>query len=81
VTEQVRVAGVADAAVVAQLLHDFNREFETPTPGVVVLTARLQRLLARGDVVALLADAPLVGLAVLTLRPDVWYDGPVGLLD
>ena len=78
---EVRVAGVADAKVVATLLHDFNREFGTPTPGVGVLTARLQRLLAREVVVALCADAPPVGLAVLTLRPNVWFDGPVGLLD
>lgn len=80
-TSHVRVAGVADAVAVATLLDDFNCEFDTPTPGVAVLTGRLQRLLVRGDVVALLADSPAVGLAVLTLRPNVWYDGPVGLLD
>ena len=80
-TSQVRIAGVADAALAAKLLDDFNREFATPTPGIDVLTGRLQRLLARGDVVAFLADDPVVGLAVLTMRPNVWYDGPVGLLD
>jgi len=46
-----------------------------------ILKRRLRRLLAQGDVVAILADEPPVGVAVLTLRPDVWYDGPVGLLD
>jgi GNAT superfamily N-acetyltransferase len=81
VSGDVRVAGVPDAAPVAELLDGFNREFDTSTPGVGVLTGRLQRLLAQGDVVALLAGAPAVGLAVLTLRPNVWYDGPVGLLD
>lgn len=80
-TSEVRRAGAAEAAVVARLLDDFNREFGTPTPGVDVLTARLQRLLAQGDVVALLADDPALGVALLTLRPSVWYDGPVALLD
>jgi hypothetical protein len=29
----VRPASVTDADVVAQLLHNFNREFDEPTPG------------------------------------------------
>ena len=49
-----RTAGVADAAVVADLLDRFNREYETPTPGPAVLVARLERLLSSGNVVALL---------------------------
>ncbi len=77
----VRVAGPEQAAVVARLLDDFNREYDTPTPGVDVLTGRLQRLLAGDRVVALLPDGGDVGLALLTLRPNVWYEGPVGLLD
>ena len=80
-TSQVRIAEVADAALVARLLDDFNREFRTATPGIGVLKGRLQRLLGQSDVVAVLADDPAVGLAVLTLRPNVWYDGPVALLD
>lgn len=80
-TSKVRIAGVTDAVLVANLLDDFNREFDTPTPGVGVLTGRLQRLLAQDDVGALLAGSPAVGLAVVTLRSNVWYDGPVGLLD
>lgn len=80
-TSRVRIAGVVDAALVATLLDDFNREFDTATPGVDVLTGRLQRLLAQEDVVALVAGSPAVGLAVLSLRSNVWYDGPVGVLD
>jgi GNAT superfamily N-acetyltransferase len=76
-----RTAGVADAAVVADLLDSFNREYEAPTPGPAILTARLERLLSAGNVVALLAGDPAVGLALLTLRPNVWYEGPVALLD
>lgn len=80
-TSRVRIAEVADAALVARLLDDFNREFRTATPGIGVLKGRLQRLLGQSDVLAVLADDPAVGLAVLTLRPNVWYDAPVALLD
>lgn len=76
-----RRARVADAGVVAVLLDAFNREFDTPTPGTVVLTIRLQRLLRTDEVIALLVGEPAVGIALLTLRPNVWYDGPVALLD
>jgi GNAT superfamily N-acetyltransferase len=77
----IRSATPDEAAVVARLLDDFNREFDTPTPGVEVLTARLERLLAEGDVVALVAEQPALGVGLLTMRPNVWFDGPVGLLD
>ncbi len=76
-----RAATPDQAPVVAELLDAFNREFSTPTPGVAVLVRRLRALLAGGDVIALLAGDPAVGLALLTLRPNVWYDGPVALLD
>lgn len=78
---QVRRATASDAELVARLLDAFNREFDTPTPGPAVLAPRVARLLEHGDVVALLTARPASGLAVLTLRPNVWYDGPVGLLD
>lgn len=76
-----RVATAAQAATVAELLDAFNREYDTPTPGTSVLTTRLARLLAGGDVIALLTGDPAVAVALLTLRPNVWYDGPVALLD
>jgi GNAT superfamily N-acetyltransferase len=76
-----RRAAPSDAALVAQLLHDFNTEFATPTPGVAVLTARLAQLLAGDDVVALLVGEPATGIAVLSFRRNVWYDGPVAILD
>lgn len=76
-----RVAAAADAATVAALLDAFNEEYETPTPGTAVLATRLRRLLPGGDVIALLLGEPAVAVALLTLRPNVWYDGPVALLD
>ena len=76
-----RLATPADTRTVAGLLDAFNREFDTPAPGVDVLTERLDRLLAGDQVFALLIGEPAVGVAVVTLRSNVWYDGPVALLD
>jgi GNAT superfamily N-acetyltransferase len=76
-----RVATTSDAETVARLLDAFNREYGTPTPGPEVLAARLRGLLAGGDVIALLAGDPAVAVALLTLRPNVWSDGPVVLVD
>lgn len=76
-----RVADMTEIASVAGLLDAFNREYDTPTPGEAVLATRLGRLLAGGDVIALLTGDPAVAVGLLTLRPNVWYDGPVALLD
>src|SRR5690606_6997006 len=78
---RVRRATVDEAGEVARLLHDFNTEFDTPSPGAEVLTPRLERLLGGDDTLALLAGEPGVAVALATLRPNVWYDGPVALLD
>jgi GNAT superfamily N-acetyltransferase len=76
-----RAATPSDAETVARLLDAFNREFDAPSPGLEVLTTRLHSLLAGGDVIAFLAGDPAVAVALLTLRPNVWYDGPVVLVD
>src|SRR5690606_2538623 len=70
-----REATAADAAEVARLLHDFNNEFDTPSPGADVLAARLQVLLAGDETFAILAGRPAVAVALVTLRPNVWYAG------
>lgn len=77
----VRRAGVGDAETVARLLHNFNTEFETPSPGVERIAARLRGLLAGAETTVLLAGDPPVGVAVITRRPNVWYEGQVALLD
>jgi GNAT superfamily N-acetyltransferase len=76
-----RIATPRDAESAGRLLDAFNREFDSPTPGAAVLAVRLERLLASGDVIALLTGDPAIAIALLTLRPNVWYDGPVALLD
>lgn len=77
----VRSASAADATVVAGMLDAFNREFDTPTPGPAVLAERLPRLLADGRLAVLLTGEPPAGVAVLSFRPNLWYEGPVLLLD
>jgi ribosomal protein S18 acetylase RimI-like enzyme len=71
----VRRAGPAEAESIGQLLHDFNREFDEPTPGPEALAGRMRQLLAAGDTAVLLAGAGPDGLAVLRFRPGIWTAG------
>ena len=51
----------------------------TPSlPAPAVLAERLRRLLAGTQTFALLSGDPAVGIALVTLRPNVWYPGPGG---
>ncbi len=68
----IRRGGVEDAADVAQLLHDFNVEYDDPTPPVPVLAERVRELLAAEAVTVLLADEPPLGLALFRTRPSLW---------
>jgi GNAT superfamily N-acetyltransferase len=77
----VRAATPADADAVARLLHDFNVEFDDPSPGPEAIAARLATMVEREDFVALIAGDPPAGLALLHFRPVVWEEGPVALLD
>jgi ribosomal protein S18 acetylase RimI-like enzyme len=72
--QRVRRAEVADAEAIARLLHDFNREFDEPTPDVPWLSERIARLIADGELRILLAGAGPEGLAVLRFRPSIWSD-------
>jgi ribosomal protein S18 acetylase RimI-like enzyme len=76
-----RRATTGDAVEVARLLNDFNSEFGTPSPGADVLADRLQTLLATPETFAIIAGTPGVAVALITLRPNVWYSGQVALLD
>jgi ribosomal protein S18 acetylase RimI-like enzyme len=71
---QVRIASIADARVVGQLLHDFNSEFDEPTPGPRALADRIRQLLEGGDTAVVLAGTGPDGLAVLRFRPAIWAD-------
>lgn len=74
-----------DTTAVADLLDAFNREFDAPTPGPDAIAARLAALLGDQTTFALVVTPPrsgdVVGVALVTLRTNVWHEGWVGLLD
>jgi ribosomal protein S18 acetylase RimI-like enzyme len=68
----VRRAELADAETIGQLLHDFNSEFDDPTPGPRALAERVRELLEAGELTVLLGGTGPHGLAVLRFRPAIW---------
>ena len=69
-----RPAGPADVESIGRLLHDFNSEFDEPTPGPERLAERIEGLLREGQTAVLLVGAGPDGLAVLRFRPAIWSD-------
>lgn len=67
-------ADTADAAAIAQLLHDFNTDYEEFTPGPEALERRIRELLDAGEIAVLLAGDPPDGLALLRFRPALWTE-------
>ena len=72
---RVRLADRGDAAVIGQLLYDFNREFDEPAPPPSALAERLRQLIEGGDATVLLGGDGPDGLAVLRFRAAIWSDG------
>lgn len=70
-----RLAGPDDAEIVARMLHDFNVEFGTPTPGVEFLVSRCRELTESGEATVVLGGDPPLGLGVLFFRPSLWSEG------
>jgi ribosomal protein S18 acetylase RimI-like enzyme len=70
----VRRAQVEDAEAIAQLLYDFNTEYDEPTPEPPELARRLRELMG-GDTIVLLAGDGPDGLAVLRFRLSIWSSG------
>jgi ribosomal protein S18 acetylase RimI-like enzyme len=70
----VRPAEGADAEAIGQLLHDFNTEFDEPTPGPRRLAERVRQLLGEGEITVLLGGAAPDGLAVLRFRPGIYTE-------
>lgn len=63
-------------AAAAQLLHDFNVEYDEPAPPPDELAVRLAELVRGDHVTVLLARAhetgAAIGVAVLRVQPSVW---------
>jgi GNAT superfamily N-acetyltransferase len=75
--ELTKVAGPDDAERVGQLLHDFQREFDEPSPGPAQLAENVRGSMARDECVFLLSPD---GVAVLSYRTSVVY-GHCALLE
>jgi ribosomal protein S18 acetylase RimI-like enzyme len=71
----VRRADAADAQAVGRLMHDFNAEYDEPTPGPERIAARIEELLAGGDTAILLAGPGPEGLAILRFRLSITTPG------
>ena len=65
----IRRASPDDADLIGELLHDFNTEFEEPTPSAAELATRIRELLPRDTEVLLAGD---VGLVLLRFQPSLW---------
>jgi ribosomal protein S18 acetylase RimI-like enzyme len=68
----VRIAEPADAEAIGRLLHDFNTEYDDPSPGPDRIAERLRQL---RDTKVLLAGEGPDGLALLRFRTSLWTDG------
>lgn len=68
--------GERAVAEAAQLLHDFNVEYDEPAPPPDAIAARLETLLEGEHVVVLLArdnaGGTAVGVAVMRVQPSLW---------
>lgn len=71
----VRQATWDDAPDAGRLLHDFNVEFDEPTPSAAWLAERVAALVDAGDTVVLLGGDGPDGIAVLRFRPAIWSSG------
>ncbi len=74
--ETVGSSGGDAVVVAARLLHDFNVEYDEPTPPPEELAVRLAELIEGDHVVVLLArergTGAAIGVAVMRLMPSVW---------
>ncbi|MEO7269201.1 MAG: GNAT family N-acetyltransferase [Knoellia sp.] len=56
----------------ADLLVDFNTEYDDPSPEPAWLAGHLSDLVRNGDTSVLLTGAPPIGLAILRFRTATW---------
>jgi ribosomal protein S18 acetylase RimI-like enzyme len=63
------------------MLHDFNREFDEPTPAPAVLEPRVGAFIAADTKAYLVGGDGPDGFAQVTFIPTIWAEGPVAHLD
>ena len=73
---RVRRATPGDSAQVARLLHDFQTEFEEPSPGVETLEDRYADLIRQREMTVLLSGEGPDGFVQVRYRPSVYASGP-----
>jgi ribosomal protein S18 acetylase RimI-like enzyme len=78
---EVRRASPGDAPEVARLLHDFQGEFDEPSPGVETLTERYRELIRKREMTVLLVGDGPDGFAQLRYRPTVYSAGLYAYLE
>jgi len=71
---KVEIAGPDDADVIGRLLHEFNREYDEPTPDPPAIAERIRELLAGDETTVLLGRPEPSGIAVLRFRPSIWVN-------
>jgi GNAT superfamily N-acetyltransferase len=71
----IRRATPGDAEAVARLLHDFQLEFDEPSPGVEALAERYAELIRNREMMVLLVGDGPEGFAQLRFRPWVYSAG------
>jgi ribosomal protein S18 acetylase RimI-like enzyme len=54
------------------MLHDFNSEYDMPSPGVAALEPRVRELIEAGEITVLLVGEGPEGFVQLRFRPSVW---------
>jgi ribosomal protein S18 acetylase RimI-like enzyme len=71
----VRRATPGDAPQVARLLHDFQEEYDEPSPGAETLEERYEELIRNKEMIVLLVGDGPNGFAQLRFRPWVYSAG------
>jgi GNAT superfamily N-acetyltransferase len=74
-TPQVRRATPGDAPGIARLLHDFQVEYDEPSPGIEMLEERYGELIRSKEMIVLLVGDGPDGFAQLRFRPWVYSAG------
>lgn len=77
VVETVPAQDMDGLSSAGRLLHDFNQEYDEPSPAPEVMAGLLRARVADGNATVLLArdgSGTAIGVAVVRLQPSLWSD-------